>query len=101
MAGRRAEGARLWQHAADGAISRCAHARRKRLARLRSRIVVRIGRAQRHASRGGGKLNAQTQRVFDDPGFREKFLAPNFIFSITNSPEAFAERIRSESAKWG
>jgi tripartite-type tricarboxylate transporter receptor subunit TctC len=47
------------------------------------------------------KLNAQTQRIFDDPGFREKFLAPNFIFSITNSPEAFAERIRSESAKWG
>jgi tripartite-type tricarboxylate transporter receptor subunit TctC len=47
------------------------------------------------------KLNAQTQRIFDDPGFREKFLAPNFIFSITSSPEAFAERIRSESAKWG
>ena len=47
------------------------------------------------------KLNAQTQRIFDDPGFREKFLAPNFIFSITSSPEAFAERIRIESAKWG
>jgi tripartite-type tricarboxylate transporter receptor subunit TctC len=47
------------------------------------------------------KLNAQTQRIFDDPGFREKFLAPNFIFSITSSPEAFAARIRIESAKWG
>jgi len=47
------------------------------------------------------KLNAQTQRIFDDPGFREKFLAPSFIFSITSSPEAFAERIRIESAKWG
>src|SRR5262249_44078269 len=47
------------------------------------------------------KLNTQTQRIFDDPGFREKFLAPNFIFSIVSSPEAFAERIRLESAKWG
>ena len=47
------------------------------------------------------KLNAQTQRIFGEPGFREKFLAPNFIFSIVSSPEAFAERIRLESAKWG
>jgi tripartite-type tricarboxylate transporter receptor subunit TctC len=47
------------------------------------------------------KLNTQTQRIFDDPGFREKFLAPNFIFSIVSSPEAFAERIRGEWAKWG
>jgi tripartite-type tricarboxylate transporter receptor subunit TctC len=47
------------------------------------------------------KLNGQTQRIFDDPAFREKFLAPNFIFPIVSSPEAFAERIRRESAKWG
>ena len=47
------------------------------------------------------KLNTQTQRIFDDPGFREKFLAPNFIFPIVSPPEAFAERIRLESAKWG
>jgi tripartite-type tricarboxylate transporter receptor subunit TctC len=47
------------------------------------------------------KLNAQTQRVFNDPAFREKFLAPNFIFSIVSSPEAFAQRIRSEWTKWG
>jgi len=46
------------------------------------------------------KLNTQTQRIFDDPSFREKFLAPNFIFSVTSSSEAFAERIRLESAKW-
>src|SRR5437870_2969999 len=46
------------------------------------------------------KLNTQTQRIFDDPGFREKFLAPNFIFPIVSPPEAFAERIRLESAKW-
>jgi tripartite-type tricarboxylate transporter receptor subunit TctC len=47
------------------------------------------------------KLNAQTQRIFNDPVFRDKFLAPSFIFSIVSSPEAFGERIRSESAKWG
>ena len=47
------------------------------------------------------KLNTQTQRIFGEPGFREKFLTPNFIFSIVSSPEAFAERIRLESAKWG
>jgi tripartite-type tricarboxylate transporter receptor subunit TctC len=47
------------------------------------------------------KLNGQTQRIFNDPTFRDNFLAPNFIFSIVSSPEVFAERIRSESAKWG
>ena len=47
------------------------------------------------------ELNAQTRRIFDDPMFRDKFLAPNFIFSIVSSPEDFAERIRLESAKWG
>jgi len=26
------------------------------------------------------KLNAQTQRIFGEPGFREKFLAPNSSF---------------------
>jgi tripartite-type tricarboxylate transporter receptor subunit TctC len=47
------------------------------------------------------KLNGEAQRIFDDPAFREKFLTPSFIFPIVSSPEAFAERIRTESAKWG
>jgi tripartite-type tricarboxylate transporter receptor subunit TctC len=47
------------------------------------------------------KLNAETQRIFNDPAFREKFLAPSFIFPITSSPEDFAARIRRESEKWG
>jgi len=47
------------------------------------------------------KLNGETQRVFNEPAFREKFLAPSFIFPIVSSPEDFAERIRRESAKWG
>jgi tripartite-type tricarboxylate transporter receptor subunit TctC len=51
--------------------------------------------------RSFAKLNAETQRIFSDPAFRDKFLAPNFIFSVVSSPDAFAQRIRSESAKWG
>jgi len=46
------------------------------------------------------KLNAETQRIFSDAGFREKFLAPSFIYSIAGPPEALAERIRLDSAKW-
>jgi tripartite-type tricarboxylate transporter receptor subunit TctC len=47
------------------------------------------------------KLNAETRRIFSDPAFQEKFLAPSFIFSIVSSQEEFAARIRTESAKWG
>jgi tripartite-type tricarboxylate transporter receptor subunit TctC len=47
------------------------------------------------------KLNAETQRIFTDPQFRERVLAPSFIDSIVSSPEAFAARIRADSAKWG
>ena len=46
-------------------------------------------------------INAQTRRIFDEPSFREQFLAPNFIFSIVSPPDVFAERIRAESTKWG
>jgi tripartite-type tricarboxylate transporter receptor subunit TctC len=48
-----------------------------------------------------GKLNAETQRIFDDAQFREKTLAPSFIYSIASPPEVFAERIRLETVKWG
>jgi tripartite-type tricarboxylate transporter receptor subunit TctC len=47
-----------------------------------------------------GKLNAQTQKIFDDPAFREKFLVPSFIYSIASSPEQFAKRMQADSAKW-
>ena len=47
------------------------------------------------------KLSAQTQKIFNDPEFREKFLAPNFIYSITSSPAEFAGRIRADYEKWG
>src|SRR5262245_50361570 len=47
------------------------------------------------------KLNAETQRIFTDPQFRERVLATSFITSIVSSPEDFAARIRADSAKWG
>jgi tripartite-type tricarboxylate transporter receptor subunit TctC len=47
------------------------------------------------------KLNAETQRIFNDAQFREKVLAPSFIYSIVSSPEDFAARIRRDSEKWG
>ena len=47
------------------------------------------------------KLSAETQRIFAEPAFRDKFLAPNMIFSIASTPGQFAERIRGDDAKWG
>jgi tripartite-type tricarboxylate transporter receptor subunit TctC len=47
------------------------------------------------------KINVETQRIFSDPAFRERVLAPSFIYSIASSPEEFTARIRSDSAKWG
>ena len=46
------------------------------------------------------KLSAETQKIFADPAFRDKFLAPNFIYSIASPPDRFAERIRADHAKW-
>jgi len=47
------------------------------------------------------RINAETQRIFADPAFRDRVLAPSFIYSIASSPEEFTARIRSDSAKWG
>ncbi len=47
------------------------------------------------------KLSAETQKIFGDAAFRDKFLAPAITFSIASPPEIFAERIRADSAKWG
>ncbi len=47
------------------------------------------------------KLGAETQKIFSDPAFRDKFLAPAVTFSIASSPEKFSERIKADLAKWG
>jgi tripartite-type tricarboxylate transporter receptor subunit TctC len=46
------------------------------------------------------KINSETRRIFNDPQFREKVLAPSFIYSIVSSPEDFDGRIRRDSEKW-
>jgi tripartite-type tricarboxylate transporter receptor subunit TctC len=47
------------------------------------------------------RLSAETQKIFADPAFRDKFLAPAVTFSIASPPAQFAERMRADSAKWG
>ncbi|HUI98341.1 MAG TPA: tripartite tricarboxylate transporter substrate binding protein [Xanthobacteraceae bacterium] len=47
------------------------------------------------------RLSAETQRIFAEPEFRDRFLAPNMIFSIAGTPDDFAARIRADDAKWG
>jgi tripartite-type tricarboxylate transporter receptor subunit TctC len=47
------------------------------------------------------KIAADTQTIFQNPAFRDKFLAPSFIYSIASPPAQFAERIRADLIKWG
>ena len=47
------------------------------------------------------RLSAETRRIYAEPEFRDKFLAPNFIYSIAGTPEDFAARIKADDAKWG
>jgi tripartite-type tricarboxylate transporter receptor subunit TctC len=47
------------------------------------------------------KLSTETQKIFGDPAFRDKYLAPAVTFSIASSPERFSERINADLAKWG
>ena len=46
------------------------------------------------------RINSDVQRVFTDKDFREKFLEPNFLGSITGDPDQFAAYIKAEAAKW-
>jgi tripartite-type tricarboxylate transporter receptor subunit TctC len=46
-------------------------------------------------------LNAEVRRVFQDPEFQEKFLAPNMFEPMVSSPEQFSSFIQSQAQKWG
>jgi tripartite-type tricarboxylate transporter receptor subunit TctC len=46
------------------------------------------------------KINADIQKVFADPDFRERFLDRAMLDPIVGSPDQFAEFIRAEAAKW-
>ena len=47
------------------------------------------------------KLSAETQKIFSDPAFRERYLAPAVTFSIASSPAEFGARMQRDLAKWG
>ena len=47
------------------------------------------------------KLSAETQKIFGDPVFRDRYLAPAVTFSIASPPDQFAARMRADLAKWG
>jgi tripartite-type tricarboxylate transporter receptor subunit TctC len=46
------------------------------------------------------KLNAEVAKILADPAFREKFLAPQMFEPMATSPEAFADYIKAQTAKW-
>jgi tripartite-type tricarboxylate transporter receptor subunit TctC len=46
------------------------------------------------------KVNADVRQVFEDPEFREKFLATNLFEPMISSPEQFSAFMKSDSQKW-
>jgi tripartite-type tricarboxylate transporter receptor subunit TctC len=46
------------------------------------------------------KINADVQKVFADPEFKEKFLGPSLLGVIAGTPDQFADYIKAEAAKW-
>jgi len=46
------------------------------------------------------KLNDEARKIFSDPAFEEKFLAPQMFQSLAMSPEAFDAFIKTETLKW-
>jgi len=46
------------------------------------------------------KINADVQKIINDPEFRTKFLEPQVVQPMPGSQDAFAAYLRKESAKW-
>jgi tripartite-type tricarboxylate transporter receptor subunit TctC len=46
------------------------------------------------------KVNADVQKIINDPEFHKKFLEPLVVQSLPGSQQAFADYLRKESAKW-
>jgi tripartite-type tricarboxylate transporter receptor subunit TctC len=46
------------------------------------------------------KINGEVKRIFADPDYREKVLVPNNLEPMANSPEEYAELIKSDAQKW-
>jgi tripartite-type tricarboxylate transporter receptor subunit TctC len=46
------------------------------------------------------KLNAEAKKIFSDPVFEEKFMAPQMFQSLVTSPDEFDALIKREMQKW-
>ena len=46
------------------------------------------------------KLSAETQRIFADAVFNEKFLTPQMLSSLAGTPEQFTALIKADTLKW-
>ena len=46
------------------------------------------------------KLNGEVRKLFDDPAFEQKFMAPQMFQSLASSPEEFEAFIKAETQKW-
>jgi tripartite-type tricarboxylate transporter receptor subunit TctC len=46
------------------------------------------------------KVNADIQKIIDDPAFRDKFLTPQVVQPLPGAPDAFKDYLRAEAAKW-
>lgn len=46
------------------------------------------------------KINAEVQKILADPGFHEKFLAPQMFEPMGSTPEAFTDYIKAQTQKW-
>ena len=46
------------------------------------------------------KLNGEVRKIFGDPAFEEKFMAPQMFQSLASSPEQFEAFINAETQKW-
>jgi tripartite-type tricarboxylate transporter receptor subunit TctC len=47
------------------------------------------------------RLNADVQKIVGEPEFQKKYLDQFAVQPIVGSPDAFAEYLRKESARWG
>jgi tripartite-type tricarboxylate transporter receptor subunit TctC len=48
-----------------------------------------------------GKINAEVQRIFNEPEYRERVLAPNTLESLVSSSETYEALIKKDTEKWG
>jgi len=44
------------------------------------------------------KINAEAQKILNDPGFQQRFMAPQMFDSMADTPEGFAKLIKAETA---